>query len=117
MAARRAHREDLALGTATTGPRWGRSSDFDLAVPTCAFPPDPPFFIRYTATMPVVSGFLAFFIRYIVLGCSGLKGLTCAAGSLDGSGRQWKPFAQKFNLCRRDGYKYHGQWWSVEYIS
>jgi len=40
-----------------------------------------------------------------------------SAGSLKGSGRQWKPFAQKFNLCRRDGYKYHGQWCSVEYIS
>jgi hypothetical protein len=31
-----------------------------------------------------------------------------SAGSLKGNGRQWKPFAQKFNLCRRDGYKYHG---------
>jgi hypothetical protein len=40
--------------------------------------PGSPLFIRYTATMPVVSGLLAFPIRYIGLVCSGLKRLTCA---------------------------------------
>ena len=37
-----------------------------------------PLFIRYTATKPVVIGFLAFSIRYIGFGCSGLKQVTCA---------------------------------------
>jgi hypothetical protein len=37
-----------------------------------------PLSIRYNATMPVVSGLLAFSNRYIGLVCSGLKGLTCA---------------------------------------
>jgi hypothetical protein len=37
-----------------------------------------PLFIRYTATMPVVIGLLAFSIRYIGPLCSGLKWLTCA---------------------------------------
>ena len=37
-----------------------------------------PLFIRYTATRPVVIGFLAFSNRYIGFGCCGLKQVTCA---------------------------------------